>query len=307
MDRFSVYVPKLLPKDEYFLSGRRSCQGCGKAIAARIACKAIGNSSIISGPVAQSRSPLTTSLTAQSYEFDDITYEDMTAALLAGVQQVNDSVQKEGKTKRKRLKKTVVGIDRRVFHANFLTLSRTFESSEDTLYLCFDNEPSLNVLIAHASPQAFNLAEVPHPASAHDVERTIREKGIPGVVEDAGFSYVATACSAYPFDYMEKVKKGLECKGNAFILVLTPCPTGWFFSPKLTVRVGLLAVKSGYFPLYEIEDGVLRITERIKIKKPLQEYLKMQGRFMMFPPALVAPMQKTVDEIYEELLEKESR
>jgi pyruvate ferredoxin oxidoreductase beta subunit len=307
MDRFSVYVPKLLPKDEYFLSGRRSCQGCGKAIAARIACKAIGNNAIISGPVARSRSPLTTSLTAQSYEFDDITYEDMTSVLLTGVQQVNDAVQKEGKTKRKRLKKTVVGIDRRIFHANFLALSRTFESEKDTLYLCFDNEPSLNVLIAHASPQAFNLAEVPHPASAHDVERTIREKGIPGVVEDAGFSYVATACSAYPFDYMEKVKKGLECKGNAFILVLTPCPTGWFFSPKLTVRVGLLAVKTGYFPLYEIEDGFLRITERVKTKKPLQEYLKMQGRFMTFLPALISPMQKTVDEIYQELLQKENR
>jgi pyruvate/2-oxoacid:ferredoxin oxidoreductase beta subunit len=106
---------------------------------------------------------------------------------------------------------------------------------------------------------------------------------------------------------MEKVRKGLECKGNAFILVLTPCPTGWIFSPKLTVRVGLLAVKTGYYPLYEIEDGVLRITERVKTKKPLQDYLKMQGRFMMFPPALIPPMQKAVDGIYEELLKKEIR
>jgi pyruvate ferredoxin oxidoreductase beta subunit len=307
MDQFSVYVPKLLPKDEYFLSGRRSCQGCGKAIAARLACKAMGNNAIISGPTAKSRSPLATSLTAQSYECDDVSYEDMTSSLLAGVRQVNESVQKEGKTKRKRLKKTVVGIDRRVFSANFLALSRTFESAEDTLYLCFDNEPSLNVLINHSLPQAFNLAQVPHPASAHDVERTIREKGVPGVVEEAGFSYVATACSAYPFDYMEKVKKGMECKGNAFILVLTPCPTGWIFSPKLTVRVGLLAVKTGYFPLYEIEDGILRITERVKVQKPLQEYLKMQGRFMMLPPPLIPPMQKTVDEIYAELTKRENR
>jgi pyruvate ferredoxin oxidoreductase beta subunit len=306
MDQFSVYVPKLLPKDEYYLSGRRSCQGCGKAMAARIACKAIGNSSIISGPAAQSRSPLTASLTVQSYEFDDITYEDMTSSLLSGISQVNEAVRKEGRTNRKRIKKTVVGIDRRVLFANFLALSRTFESKEDTLYLCFDNEPSMNVLINHASPLSFNLAEVPHSASAHDVERAIREKGLPGVVEEAGFSYVATACSAFPFDLMNKVKKGLECKGNAFILVLTPCPTGWIFSPKLTVRVGLQAVKTGYFPLFEIENGKIRITERIKARKPLQEYLKMQGRFMLFPPELVPSMQKAVDEMYEELLKEES-
>jgi len=307
MDRFSVYVSRLLPKDEYFLSGRRSCQGCDKAMAARLACKAMGNNAIISDTVFPPSSPLAKSLTSHSYEFDDVTYEGMTASLLAGVRQVNESVQKEGRIKRKRLKKTVVGIDRRIFCANFLALSRTFESKEDTLYLCFDNEPSLSKLIDHTLPQAFNLAAVPHPPSEHDVERTMREKGIPGVVEESDFSYVATACSAYPYDYMDKVRKGLECKGKAFILVLTPCPTGWIFSPKLTVRAGLLAVRTGYFPLYEIEDGSLRITERVKTKVPLQEYLKMQGRFMMFPPALISPMQKTVDEIYAELLEKEIR
>jgi pyruvate ferredoxin oxidoreductase beta subunit len=307
MDRFSVYVPKLLPKDEYFLSGRRSCQGCGKALAARIACKAIGDSGIISGPSSPSRSPLAKSVTAQSYEYDGITYEDMTATLLSGVSQVNKSLTKEGKTKKKRIKKTVIGIDRRIFLANPLVLARTFESEEETLYLCFDNEPYMDDLIHHTFPQAFNLAEVPHPASATELRRMIREKNIPENVEQADFSYLATACPSFPFDYMEKVKKGLECSGSAFLSVLTPCPTGWVFSPKLTGRVGFLAVKTGYFPLYEIEDRILRITEQIKVRRPMQEYVKMQGRFLIFPPELIAPMQKAVDECYEELLRKEKR
>ena len=308
MDRFSVYVPKLLPRDENFLSGRRSCQGCGKALSVRIASKAIGNAGIISGPAAHARTPLAAGLTAQSYEYDFLTFDGLADSLLSNIDKVNESVRKERKTRSKRIKKAVVGIDRRVFLTNPVVLSRVFESDGEILYLCFDNEPYMNVLIDHAATQSFNLAEIPHPVSAEHVERVIREKNVPEVVEDAGFSYVATACPAgYPFDYIAKVKKGLERSGNAFINVLSPCPTGWIFSPKLTGRVGLSAVRTGYFPLYEIEDGKVSITERIKARKPVKDFLMMQGRFALFPPGLIAPIQKVVDEIYEELLEKTKR
>jgi len=307
MDRFSVYVPKLLPRDENFLSGRRSCQGCGKALAARIASKAIGNAGIISGPAAQSRTPLARSLTAHSYAYDYLTYDSFTDSLLSGIDQVNKSVQKERKTRSRRVKKIVVGIDRRVFLANPVVLSRVFESDGEILYLCFDNEPYMKALIEHASPQAFNLAEVPHPVKAEQVERVIKEKNVPEVVAGAGFSYVATACPGFPFDYMAKVKKGLELPGNAFISILSPCPTGWIFSPKLTARVGQTAVKTGYFPLYEVEDGKTRITEPIKARKPVKDFIVMQGRFVLFPPELIAAMQKAVDEIYAELLEQKNR
>jgi len=307
MDRFSVYVPKLLPRDEHFLSGRRSCQGCGKALASRIASKAIGNNGIISGTAAQSRTPLNRSLTAHSYAYDSLTYDGLADELRAGIEQVNKTVRAERKTRSKRVKKAVVGIDRRVFLANPVVLSSVFESDGEILYLCFDNEPYLKAVIDHALPQAFNLAQVPHPVAAEQVERVIREKNIPDVVADAGFSYIATACPAFPFDYMAKVKKGLEMPGNAFINILSPCPTGWVFSPKLTARVGQAAVKTGYFPLYEIENGKTRITELIKARKPVKDFIMMQGRYVLFPPELIAAMQKAVDVIYEELIEQMKR
>jgi pyruvate ferredoxin oxidoreductase beta subunit len=304
MDRFSVYVPKLLPRDENFLSGRRSCQGCGKALAARMASKAIGTSGIISGPAAQSRTPMARSLTAHSYAYDNLTFDGFAGSLLADVDRVNKSVQAECKTRSKRVKKTVVGIDRRVFLANPVVLSRVFESDGEILYLCFDNEPYMKALIEHALPQAFNLAQVPHPVKAEQVERVIREKNVPEVVADANFPYVATACPGFPFDYMAKVKKGLLAPGNAFINILSPCPTGWVFSPKMTGRVGQTAVKTGYFPLYEIEDGKTRITEPVKARKPVKDFIAMQGRFVLFPPELIAAMQNAVDEIYENLLSR---
>jgi pyruvate ferredoxin oxidoreductase beta subunit len=188
-----------------------------------------------------------------------------------------------------------------------VVLSRVFESDGEILYLCFDNEPYLKAVIDHTLPQAFNLAQVPHPVAADKVERVMREKNIPEVVTDAGFSYMATACPAFPFDYMAKVKKGLELPGNAFINVLSPCPTGWVFSPKMTARVGQAAVKTGYFPLYEIENGQTQLTEKIKTRKPVKDFIMMQGRYVLFPPDLIAAMQKAVDGIYAELLEQGKR
>ncbi len=43
MDRFSVFVPKVLPKEEYFIpNAPDSCKGCGEALAVRQVYKAIG-------------------------------------------------------------------------------------------------------------------------------------------------------------------------------------------------------------------------------------------------------------------------
>jgi pyruvate ferredoxin oxidoreductase beta subunit len=38
---------RMMPRDEFFTSGHRSCQGCGEALAVRWACKAIGKEAII--------------------------------------------------------------------------------------------------------------------------------------------------------------------------------------------------------------------------------------------------------------------
>ena len=47
MNKQAVYIPRLLPKKEGFLSGHRACIGCGEALAVRLACKALGGNVII--------------------------------------------------------------------------------------------------------------------------------------------------------------------------------------------------------------------------------------------------------------------
>ncbi|MBW1804245.1 MAG: hypothetical protein JRJ85_26375, partial [Deltaproteobacteria bacterium] len=140
-----------------------------------------------------------------------------------------------------------------------------------------------------------------------DIRRIVNGKNIPEGIGENDFSYIATACVSHPFDFMTKVKKALSCSGNAFISVLTPCPTGWNFPPAQTLKVGLKAVQTGYYPLYEIENGKLTITERVLKRKPLPELLAMQKRFFVFEAKLVPSLQIAVDTLYEGLLEKENK
>ena len=71
---------------------------------------------------------------------------------------------------------------------------------------------------------------------------------MPSLAVAEGFSYVATASPSHPFDLYEKVRRGFDAEGNAYLHVLCPCPQGWQFDPDLTVKVGRWAVESRAFP-----------------------------------------------------------
>lgn len=305
MDQFSVYVPKLLPKDENFIAGRRSCRGCGKALAARLAAKALGGQSLVSPDLPKSVYQIAPALTDQSYTYHDVTTAEMLERLILCADECNNMTAAATPSAVKATKKAVIEIDRKIFMADPLALTRNLQINKDVLYLCFDNEPYMDILVEQTAPQPFVLAETRRPVTPDDVRQVILQKNIPPVAAEASFAYAATACPSLPFDFLEKVKKGLACTGNAFISVLTPCPTGWIFPPELTVKVGLMAVKTGYFPLYEQHKGALRITKQVKRRKPIQEYFTMQKRFFTFSAQLFAAVQSAVDERYDNLLQEQ--
>jgi Pyruvate:ferredoxin oxidoreductase and related 2-oxoacid:ferredoxin oxidoreductases, beta subunit len=116
--------------------------------------------------------------------------------------------------------------------------------------------------------------------------------------------YAATACPSYPFDLLNKVKKGAEVKGPAYINILTPCPTGWRFPSNMTIEVGRLAVEAGIFPLYEVENGRYKLNvDRPKLK-PVEEYIKPQGRYRHLPDEEIQRIQEKVNEEYSKLKAK---
>jgi hypothetical protein len=103
------------------------------------------------------------------------------------------------------------------------------------------------------------------------------KKPMPEIALAHGIPYVATATPVFPQDLQRKVKKAFSIKGPKYIQIHVPCPLGWRYEPTLMMAVGKLVVETGLYPLFEYEHGVL--SSRKITPKPVEEYLKTQGRF----------------------------
>jgi pyruvate ferredoxin oxidoreductase beta subunit len=71
----------------------------------------------------------------------------------------------------------------------------------------------------------------------------------------------------------------MEFHGARYLHVLVPCPLGWAASAGDTIRLARLAKESGLFPVLEAERGEITAVSRIRHRVPVEEYLKLQGRY----------------------------
>ena len=130
------------------------------------------------------------------------------------------------------------------------------------------------------------------------------KKPLPLIVAAHGIRYVATASVANLFDLHAKVKKALATEGPSFLHVYNPCPVGWYHDPSQTIEIAKLAVSTRAFPLYEIENGVLKFNQKVESEnaKPIKEYLQLQGRFKHLTEQEIEKIQKYANERYYFLL-----
>jgi pyruvate ferredoxin oxidoreductase beta subunit len=105
------------------------------------------------------------------------------------------------------------------------------------------------------------------------------KKPMPEIANAHGIPYVATASAGFPQDLQRKVKKAISFKGPKYIQIHVPCPLGWRHETNLTYEIARLAVDTGLYPLIEYENGKLAAVRKITQPKPVEEYLKLQGRF----------------------------
>ena len=299
MSTFPVYIPKILPRDENFVSGRRSCKGCGKALSIRMISKMMGNKVILSNPVQDASFPGRYNQTSTGFIWDEITSGDLTTSFVDRLIAENQS--RINTENAKRATKAVVGIDRRVFSKDLLALPEMFSGEKNVVYVCYDSEMYMNEMLKRSAP-SLDAHHAPHDPTKEELQTFIRNKNIPAQVKDFAPAYSATACPSFPLDLMEKIKKALTVNGTAFISVLTPCPTAWLFKPELTAQLGDLAVTTGFYPLYEMEGGTIQLTKHVAQPKPLSEYFKLQQRYLAFPPELLALLQEVTSEEYEKLV-----
>ncbi len=162
----------------------------------------------------------------------------------------------------------------------------------------------MNTGIQRSSATPYGAATTTAPAGKKSIGQVTWKKNMPAIVAAHDIPYVATACPSHPFDLMDKVAKGAAINGPAYVHILSPCPIGWRCAPELAVEIGRLAVRTGIFPLYEIEDGQYKLNVSVSKLKPVQEYLKLQGRFRHLSEATIKEIQDRVDRDYSRLMER---
>ena len=304
MERYTVYVPKLVTKKENFAPGHRACIGCGEALAVRLACKALGRNVIIANAtgcmeIVASQIPYT------SWRVPWIhTLFENTAAVASGIEAGLKAMKRKGRGPTQDVGVVAIAGDGGTSDIGLQALSGALERGHDFLYLCFDNEAYMNTGIQRSSATPFGASTTTSPAGKVSIGQFSWKKNMPAIVVAHNIPYVATASPSYPFDLMSKVKKGLDTVGPAYVHILSVCPVGWRCPPDLSVRIGRLAVETGIFPLYEVEDGRYKLSLDLPQLRPVQDYLKLQGRFRHLSEEVIKKIQDRVNADYAKLKEK---
>ena len=303
METLSIYVPRLVTVKEYFAPGHRACMGCGEALALRLVCKSLGRNVIIVNAtgcmeIVSSPFPWT------SWEVPWIhTLFENTSAVASGVEAGIKALRRKGKYSRK-TKVVAIGGDGATADIGIQALSGALERGHNFIYICLDNEAYMNTGVQRSSATPFGASTTTAPAGKISIGQTTWKKNMPAIAAAHGIPYVATACPSYPFDLMDKINKAMKIEGPTYIHILSVCPTGWRLASDLTIRAGRLAVETGIFPLYEIENGEYTLNFDFPKLRPVEDYFKLQGRFRHLPKETVAQIQERVSTEYAKLKER---
>jgi pyruvate ferredoxin oxidoreductase beta subunit len=105
------------------------------------------------------------------------------------------------------------------------------------------------------------------------------KKDLPMIMAMHGIPYVGVASMGFYRELTPLVKRALGIRGPKFLQVHAVCPLGWKSDPAKSAEMARLAFQTGLYPLYEIIRGQLKAHAPPKEWKPVEEYLKPQGRF----------------------------
>jgi pyruvate ferredoxin oxidoreductase beta subunit len=286
------------PEQEYILPGNRLCAGCGVTIAYRFILKALGKKTVVCVPAScvtilhgiYPKTPVMATTVNNTFAGTGAAASGISAALKA--------------TGREDWHVLAIAGDGGTFDMGIQSLSGAAERGENIIYVCYDNEAYMNTGSQRSSATPVGAVTTTTPIRPKEQPK----KDFMKIMEAHSLPYMATVSSSYPGDVYNKFLKAREIKGTRFFHLSAPCPTGWWYPTKDTVKIGRMMVESCIFPLYEEEEGRVSLSGKsLSIaknggKKPIDDYIAMQGRFKKITTEQIAQFQRQVDERWEALL-----
>jgi pyruvate ferredoxin oxidoreductase beta subunit len=287
-------------KKEYMLQGNRACQGCGLSLAYRYALKALRENTILTIPascltVLHGLYP-TTSVTIPCLNCTFASTAASASGLVAGLAAI-------GKTNT-----TVVAFagDGGTYDIGIQALSGAAERGTDFIFVCYDNEGYMNTGTQRSSATPMGAITTTTPILTKEQNK----KDMLKIMEAHDIAYIATTSPAYPIDLYDKFVKAKRIRGTRYLQIHVPCPPGWGYPPRDTVKMARLAIETGVFVLFELENGKFRFTGRSKSlaekgnRLPLINYIERQDRFKKMSVEQLSRLQKFIDNKWHEYLKK---
>jgi pyruvate ferredoxin oxidoreductase beta subunit len=274
-----------------FKCGHTACAGCGQAVAARLVIESAGANTIIANSTG-CLEVFTTKYpeTAWGVPWIHSLFEN-SAAVASGIEAALIYLGKKDTTN-----VIAQGGDGSTGDIGLQAISGMLERGHDILYVCYDNEAYMNTGVQRSGLTPFDTNTTTSPAGALSSGNLRPKKPVPEICAAHGIPYVATASTGFPQDLIRKVKKAISIKGPKYIQIHVPCPLGWRHESNQMLPVAKAAVETGLYPLFEYEFGVLSARKQIT-PKPVEEYLKMQGRFkhLLNNPVEIKKVQDIAD------------
>jgi pyruvate ferredoxin oxidoreductase beta subunit len=286
----------LLPKTKYVVPGNSACAGCGMMIGLKVLGMALGEEAVLSIPascasVVQGLGPKSgVALPILNVPFASA------ASVATGISEAFRQLGVKGQA-------VVWAGDGGTADIGFAAVSAAAERNSDVLYIMYDNEAYMNTGIQRSSETPKGAWTTTTPTGKREAK-----KDVALILLAHGIPYVATANIAYPQDFYRKIKRASEIRGFKFIHLFAPCPPGWLFDPSLTVEVARKAVETGVFILWEYDNGELKLNPPSSAlvdksrRKPLVEYLKLQGRYAHLSEDQIKQMEEEIDRRWQFLL-----
>jgi len=260
--------------------GHRLCPGCGEPTAVRQILMATDKPVIVAN--ATGCLEVSTTIfpyTAWNVPWIHLAFENA-AATASGVEAMYQAWKAKGKLPAEAEYRFVAFAgDGGTYDIGLQALSGAAERGHQMVYVCLNNEAYMNTGVQRSSASPFGAHTTTCPSGTHSLGKRTFQKDLTEIMAAHEIPYVAQSISGRWRDLTAKAEKAFECGGFAFLNVLTPCPLGWIFDSARTAEIAQLAADCCLWPLYEVENGVWRLTYKPKEKVPVDEYLKAQGRF----------------------------
>jgi pyruvate ferredoxin oxidoreductase beta subunit len=280
-----------MPK-KFLSSGHNACAGCGQLSAVQAVMRGLTPDTII----ANATGCLEVTTTAYPQSAWGLPWIH---SLFENASSVGSGIKAALNSKgNKKTKVVVQGGDGGTYDIGFGLISGMWERGEDILYICYDTEAYSNTGIQASGATPYGADTTTSPSGQNSIGSGQRKKDMLAIALAHGLNYVAQSTAGFPDDITNKIKKALAATGPSYVQILCPCIPGWKINYDEAVMFGKLAVQTGLYPLLEYTNGKLSsssINNNFKAK-PVEEYLKKQGRFKHLKDKDIAIIQKLAEE-----------